>query len=66
MKKFINLFKIPILLITSIFLIIFIPDKIFANDIIIEINGNNYTDDDVILSLLDKKPEILERYCTLS
>ena len=55
----INYFK----LIFSIFLIFIYSNNLKANDLILEIQGNNYTDEDVILALIKNKPkEISEDY----
>ncbi len=44
-------------IIFSVLLLCFFSNKISANNIIIEIQGNNFTDEDVILSLIKNKPE---------
>ncbi len=55
LKKFINFIKISFSLILFSFF-----NNVLANEILIEINGNDFTDKDVILSLLDKGPEKLD------
>ncbi|OUW95558.1 MAG: hypothetical protein CBD97_02815, partial [Pelagibacteraceae bacterium TMED237] len=63
MKKLKAIYYIILKSIINIFLIIFISKNALSNDIFIEIDGNNYTDDDVILSLLSDTPkELTEEY----
>ena len=40
----------------SFFIILFFIKFSFANEVSIEIEGNNFTDQDVIISLIDEKP----------
>ena len=60
MKKLKKNYRILILLIFNFFSIIFISKSSFANDILFEIQGNNFTDADVIISLLKNIPENLD------
>ena len=47
----------------SFFIILFFIKFSFANEVSIEIEGNNFTDQDVIISLIDEKPEeISQKY----
>ena len=47
----------------SFFIILFFIKFSFANEVSIEIEGNNFTDQDVIISLIDEKPtEISQQY----
>ncbi len=55
--KFISLKYI----IYSFFIVFFISQPVFSNNVIFEINGNNFTDSDVILSLLDDIPDDINK-----
>ncbi len=50
-------FKNLKLIIFSFFILLFISDKSLSNDVLFEIEGNNFTDTDAILSLLNNVPE---------
>ena len=41
----------------NIFLLLFLSNSIYSNDLKIEIQGNQFTDPDVIISLLKQVPE---------
>ena len=43
----------------SILFLLIISQKLFSNEIQIQIQGNNFTDDDVILSLIEDKPVVI-------
>ncbi len=55
--KFINLKYI----IYSFFIVFFVSQPLFSNQVKFEINGNNFTDSDVILSLLDDIPDDINK-----
>ncbi len=59
MKKLKINYKILKLLISSIFLI-FLSRAVFSNNILFEVQGNNYTDENVIISLLSDIPDNLD------
>ncbi len=61
MKKLKENYNILKLIIFSFILIISINKSIFANDITFEIQGNNFTDDSVILSLLKNIPQDINK-----
>ena len=50
-------FKNLKLIIFSFFILLFFSDKSLSNDVLFEIEGNNFTDTDAILSLLNNVPE---------
>ena len=60
MKKLKKKFTILKYLIFNCFFILLFPSITFANQISIEIKGNNYTDSDVIISLLKNIPESID------
>ena len=43
----------------SILFLLIISQKLFSNETQIQIQGNNFTDDDVILSLIEDKPVVI-------
>ena len=55
-----NYIKLKYVLISFIFLFLF-PQPTQSKDLIFEIEGNNYTDTDVILSLLDDVPKDMDQ-----
>ena len=59
MRKLKINYKILKLIISSIF-IIFFSRTVFSSNIIFEVQGNNYTDEDVIISLLSDIPDNLD------
>jgi len=61
MKKLKRNCRILILVIFNFFSLILISKSAISNDIIFEIQGNNFTDADVIISLLKNIPENLDK-----
>ena len=60
MKKLRIKFKKIKLLLVNLILVLFISKPIFSNDILFEIQGNQYTDSEVIISLLKDIPDNLD------
>ena len=60
MKKLRIKFKKIKLLLVNLILVLFISKHIFSNDILFEIQGNQYTDSEVIISLLKDIPDNLD------
>ncbi len=59
MKKLKNIYKISLIIIYSFLLIFSFIKNTFAEEISIQIKGNEFTDSQVILSLLENKPDKL-------
>ena len=55
-KRLINILKIS----CKLLLFLFLSFKVYSSDILIEIRGNDFTDNDVILSLIKEKPSKLD------
>ena len=60
MKKLKRYYKNLRIILINIFLFLFLSNSFFSNDLKLEIKGNQFTDPDVIISLLKEIPENLD------
>ena len=60
MKKLKRYYKNLRIILINIFLFLFLSNSIYSNDLKLEIKGNQFTDPDVIISLLKEIPENLD------
>ncbi len=63
MKKSINIYYTTLKFLSSLLFVLFFSKHVFSSEISLEIKGNNFTDEEVILSLLDETPlDLTEDY----
>ena len=55
-KRLISILKIS----CKLLLFLFLSFKVYSSDILLEIRGNDFTDEDVIISLIKEKPSKLD------
>ena len=56
MKNLRKIYKYSLLIISQLLILLLLTKSVLSNDIFIEIKGNNFTDEDVIISFIEKKP----------
>ena len=64
MKKLSKIYQNLNYILISLLIIFAIPKTVFANDNLFIIQGNNFTDSNVIISLLENIPENLDNTMT--